>query len=192
MTAVATLSVTRDDTPLVPDPGPLADRVADRAGTSTPARSMNGKMMGWGDGPALEMMLRRKKRAMQIYQDTCLVLDQASTPCIIDTDGARLVRPLLVVDPTTQMLEIEQKGLWNADIHTLLTTGCLEYVDIAETKGRLIASTYDRLVTRRDEESAARQEYETARVAQRDGWRCASRPPTRTGWRSRGRSRRRM
>lgn len=92
---------------------------------------LNGVPLGYCNGPVLRDELRRLRRSMQIYFDTGIVLDKYTELWIWTTDG-RACRPLLLVDQNTQELIIDQKGLRDTDLLTLLREGAMEYIDVAE------------------------------------------------------------
>jgi DNA-directed RNA polymerase II subunit RPB2 len=109
---------------------------------------LNGKYTGWCDGEALREKLISLRRKGQIYRDTSAVL--IDNILYVSTDGARLTRPLLIVDKDGR-LTIEKKNLWNAPFYTLLLEEAVEYVDAAEQESILLASSIDSLAARKRE-----------------------------------------
>lgn len=112
---------------------------------------LNGKMLGWVDGQKTYDQLVIMKRTGGIYYDTSVVIDYDGLLCI-SCDASRLMRPLLVIgdgktplvrdDIAPEKQEISKPGipifqqlgidLDKTDWITLLSKGCVEYVDPQE------------------------------------------------------------
>lgn len=96
---------------------------------------LNGKFLGWCNGPALRDYLIEKRRSLAVHKDTAIVLDDDNILNVY-TDGARPTRPLLIVDPDGQLV-IRKKGLWVEgrpvpEMPKLLEEGAVEYLDVYE------------------------------------------------------------
>jgi len=121
--------------------------------TATTAVLLNGKYIGWADGERLRQAIIDMRRKGQIYRDTSAVIN---SPIIyVSTDGARLVRPLLIVDKDERLI-IDKKNLWTAPFSKLLQEGAVEYIDSAEQENIMLASSIASLDARRRELSEAR------------------------------------
>ena len=90
---------------------------------------MNGMFLGWCDGAEARKRLVDLRRAGHLPHDICIVYDKSDDALCVYTDGARVVRPLLIVDPVDRRLVIEKKQMWNASWSDLMTSGCVEYLD---------------------------------------------------------------
>ena len=104
----------------------LVDEPTGAAGTYV---LLNGMFMGWCDGAAARALLVGLRRRGELEHDICVVHDREDDALYVYTDGARPVRPLLVVDPSDRRLVIEKKNMWGAPWRELLTSGCVEYLD---------------------------------------------------------------
>ena len=90
---------------------------------------LNNRIIGWCDGKSLKEELVVARRRNELPKGTAIVLDHDNMLNVF-TDGGRPTRPLLIVEDGE--LVINKKGLWKADIETLLREGCLEYIDAYE------------------------------------------------------------
>lgn len=92
---------------------------------------LNGKFIGWCNGKQCETDLKKARRSMRIHRDTMIYFE---TPKIlwVYCDGGRPTRPLLIVNPETGRLVIDEKDLWNASFYDLLKEGAVEYIDALE------------------------------------------------------------
>ena len=130
----------------------------------------NGKFLGWAAGEALRNFCVDRRRKQVIHKDTCIVLDYDGY-LYIYTDGARPTRPLLIIDPTNNELVIKNKGLWTADMKTLMDEGCVEYIDAWEQEFIQLSQTMGDIDVRRAEiEEATRYHQEAIeKLAQLEG-----------------------
>lgn len=115
---------------------------------------LNGKFIGWGDGDGLRRLLLDARRAGQVWRDTCVIHEGGGL--WVYTDGARLVRPLLRVSPTTGALLIDEMGLWKAPWEQLVRTACVEYLDAWEANSIYIAEFAQTLLDRQARVAALR------------------------------------
>jgi len=114
---------------------------------------VNGRMTGWCDGEELRQYLVGLRRGGWIYPDTSVAL--VDRILYIYTDAARLVRPLLIVNPNGKLV-IEEKNLWNAPWPQLVKEQAVEYIDPLEQEGIMLAQSIDSLMERRREIDEAR------------------------------------
>lgn len=128
---------------------------------------LNGKFMGWCAGESLRAYCVALRRRLIFFKDTSIVLAEDGF-LYIYTDAARPTRPLLIVDPANNELVIKNKGLWEADMKTLMEEGCVEYIDVFEQEYIQLAQTMDDIDARRSElEEAVRNHQEAIeRLAQ--------------------------
>lgn len=120
---------------------------------------LNGKFLGWCAGEPLRNYCVAMKRQLTFYKDTCIVLSHDGV-LYIYTDAARPCRPLLVVDSRNNELVIKNKNLWGADMHTLLSEGCVEYIDAFEQEYIQLAQSFYHMEDRKKELTEAKQYYE--------------------------------
>jgi DNA-directed RNA polymerase beta subunit len=109
----------------------------------TTAVLVNGRFKGWCNRDELRSDFINARRdgvsdARAIPVDASINGDLDGMIQIHSTEG-RLIRPVLVVNYATQVLVIDEKGLWDADWNTLLINGAAEYLDSAEQGDALIA-----------------------------------------------------
>lgn len=104
----------------------------------------NGKYYGWCNGEIIKNFLIKLRRKGKIYRDTAIVLRDK---LYINTDGSRLIRPLLIVE--NGELLIDKKKLWNASFAELLDKGVVEYIDPFEQEDIMLAYSVDVLRQRR-------------------------------------------
>lgn len=145
------ISVERDELPIRQEVMPHIQD--DQDDTHMAKCILNGRFLGWCNGPALRDIAILNRRQGLFPRDTCIVLD-IDDVLHLYCDGARPLRPLLIVDdgvmplvgpngvltPEEQVaikrapgrLVIDELNLWNADMPTLLRHGCVEYVDAFE------------------------------------------------------------
>jgi len=98
--------------------------------SSTPLL-INGKFIGWTDGIKSQSFLRKMRRKNLIPVFTSIVYHKEDRILYVHTDGARPVRPLMVVGKNGRP-EITNKNLWNASFTELLEQGAVEYIDAFE------------------------------------------------------------
>ena len=91
---------------------------------------LNGRIVGWCDGPTLRDRLVDARRRAVISKDVCIFLHPRDQVVEIYCDGARPTRPLLVVQDGKLVIDTLQK--WDASPPELLRSGCLEYIDARE------------------------------------------------------------
>jgi len=124
---------------------------------------LNGVNIGFCNGPSVYKHLIELRRSQTIYFDTGLVLNERGEIWISST-GGRIVIPYLIVDPDTQDLIIDLKGMRGLSIDDLMSNGAIEYVDNEEQvqSNILIAKTVQDLIQFRDEIQAVNQSIQTA------------------------------
>ncbi len=115
---------------------------------------VNGKFLGWVDAKVMMTEGLKLRRGNMIPRQTSFVHDRKDNVIYIYCDDGRPLRPLLIVNPETGKLVIEEKKLWRAEWHTLLSEGCVEYVDPWEQEFLEIA-TYRRDLEQYEHEKEA-------------------------------------
>ncbi|MEM2990404.1 MAG: hypothetical protein QXQ02_04390, partial [Halobacteria archaeon] len=123
---------------------------------------LNGVHLGYCNAPALrEELLRMRRNNSQIYFDTGIILNEYNELWVMCNSG-RICRPLLIVDPDTQELVIDIKGLRRADLSIAMNQGAIEYIDIAEQEQTTIyiAETINHLRERRRILTETAERYE--------------------------------
>jgi DNA-directed RNA polymerase II subunit RPB2 len=102
---------------------------------------LNGKMLGFiEDEIELVDILRECRRSGKINYDVSIVLTKRMKEVIINTDGGRCCRPLLVVKDNKLLLQREDL---NKDWKTLIEEGKVEYLDVNECENALISMDAD-------------------------------------------------
>ena len=114
---------------------------------------VNGDIVGSHDDPVrLLAELRALKRSGALGVFTSISWSPVSREITICTEGGRFVRPVLVVDPETglpaidampELADAARKG--TAPWYDLVRSGAVEYLDVDESNGALIAMTRDGL-----------------------------------------------
>ena len=135
-TITSTVSVERNPAAVRTYLDPLL--VSEPTGAAGTYVLMNGMFMGWCDGPATRSLLVGLRRRGELEHDIVIVHDRDDNALNIYTDGARPVRPLLIVDPEDRRLVIEKKNMWDAPWHELMASGCVEYLDPWEASSERI------------------------------------------------------
>ena len=152
------ISVERDELPIRQEILPYIQD--DQDATHMAKCILNGRFLGWCNGTELRKFAVLQRRQGVFPRDTCIVLDNDDVLHLY-CDGARPLRPLLIVDdgempllgpngiltPEEQVaikrspgrLVIDELDLWDADIPTLIRRGCVEYVDAFEQDGIKLA-----------------------------------------------------
>lgn len=125
---------------------------------------LNGKLLGWCPGVALRDYLVGLRRNGNIAKDTMVLLDESDNILWLDTDGQRPTRPLLIVNPDTGVLLIEEKKLWGASFPKLLEEGCVEYIDSWEQEYIMLAQSVNDITARRDQLREAIENHERAQA----------------------------
>jgi DNA-directed RNA polymerase II subunit RPB2 len=92
---------------------------------------LNGVHLGYTEAKGLYRRMVDMRRQQLIYFDTGLVLDEYNDLWIM-TNSGRACRPLLIVNPETQRLLIDELGLRGRSLDELMFHGALEYLDVAE------------------------------------------------------------
>jgi len=103
------------------------------------ATLLNGKFLGWCSGDETYRTLRSMKLKKEIYFDSCIVYDRDDEILYVHTDGARAIRPLLVVSDNE--LVIDKKNLWGKSFQELMDHGAVEYVDAWEQEYALVSQS---------------------------------------------------
>ena len=99
---------------------------------------LNGKPMGWAVGTVLRDYLRQQRRQkIGVPWHTCVALDKYATLHVY-TDGARPIRPLLIVNDHNELI-IDKKNLWQAPWEDIVAQGAAEFVDAFEAEYIYIA-----------------------------------------------------
>lgn len=131
---------------------------------------VNGIHLGFCNGSETYSYLVGLRRTQAIYFDTALILNQYNE-LWVSTSGGRLVIPYFVVDPDTQKLLLDVRGLRGASFQTLLNRGVLEYLDNAEQEqpNILIAKTVDDLKEFRQDKLQAEENLRQAEEDLRNG-----------------------
>jgi len=119
---------------------------------------LNGMFIGWCNGEDLKDYLIDIKRME--YQFLCVVYEE--NILYVYSDSSRPMRPLLVVNPKTHRLFIDEMNAWNKPFGELISDGFIEYVDpweqiylhVAMSKNTLndIVNDYE-IIKRRYEDS---------------------------------------
>lgn len=91
----------------------------------------NGIFLGWCPGVALKSELVDARRRRELPEMMSVVLDPDRI-LSITTTSSRLARPLLIVNPVTRRLLVDELELWDADFETILQEGAVEYLDAYE------------------------------------------------------------
>lgn len=107
---------------------------------------VNGKFMGLGDGPVLKRELIEMRRNGELPFDTMIAYDRSRNEFYAHTDGGRAVRPLLIVNPDTNNLVINEKNLWNRTFNRLMREHAVEYIDAAEQEYAMVSTSPTQLI----------------------------------------------
>lgn len=100
---------------------------------------INGKFLGFVDGPNTLNLVRKLRRERRIGDQTEAVLDPVDTTLYVYSDEGRVIRPLLVVNDETGQLIIDEIKGWNLGWHDLLLAGAVEYISSWEQEYTNIA-----------------------------------------------------
>lgn len=114
-----------------------------------------GKRLGWCDAEGLRTVLIQQRRNQLIHYETSIVHIQNRVE--VDVGPSRIIRPLLLVDPATQELRIDQisrrdgRNYWHATLEELMLpqNQAIEYLSAAEQEYVMIATLNQYLVTNR-------------------------------------------
>lgn len=113
---------------------------------------LNGVIIGTHSRPRdLVGRLRRLRRAGLVGEFVSMMLHDVQRVVYIASDGGRVCRPLLLVDPVTHRSKLTQKHIDELragvrQIDSLIAEGCVEYVDVNEENNCLIA-LHERSIT---------------------------------------------
>lgn len=123
---------------------------------------LNGRLLGWCSGQYLrDKLIARRRRG--IHKDIMIVLDPDGI-LWIDTGDQRPTRPLLVVNPETGHLVIDEKNLWGKDFGDLVSEGAVEYIDAWEQEYSLLYQRIDDVVAQQTEMLSILDDIDSARV----------------------------
>ncbi|KAF1329291.1 DNA-directed RNA polymerase iii subunit, partial [Globisporangium splendens] len=106
---------------------------------------LNGVIIGTHVNPrAFVTRLRRIRRAGLIGEFVSVMMHDVQRVVYIASDGGRVCRPLLLIDPVTHKTRLTQRHLDELragvrDLHSLIVEGCVEYVDVNEENNCLVA-----------------------------------------------------
>ena len=131
----------------------------------------NGKFMGWVQGENFYEFIISKRRSRQIGKDVAITHDTQSKILNIYNDSCRPTRPLLIVNPETQKLLIDEKNIWldengkMNDFNTLIRQGVIEYVDAWEQDSIYLADTISSIDFRQSQLKTADRNVEIAQDA---------------------------
>lgn len=111
---------------------------------------LNGKFIGWCQGEGCGEFLKNARRTQKIDRDV-MVYFESPRILWVYCDGGRPTRPLLVVNPQTDHLVIDEKDLWTKKFDELLKAGAVEYIDALEQEANcVVAQTIWDIVERKD------------------------------------------
>jgi DNA-directed RNA polymerase II subunit RPB2 len=112
---------------------------------------LNGKFIGWCQGQICEAILKNARRTQLIDRDVMVYYEQPRVLWVY-CDGGRPTRPLLVVNPQTDRLVIDEKNLWTAKFDDLLKNGAVEYIDALEQEANcIVAQSIWNIMERKEE-----------------------------------------
>jgi DNA-directed RNA polymerase II subunit RPB2 len=104
--------------------------------------TVNGKFICWiSSGEELYKYLLELRRTGIIHFETSIVFDREDRGFYIYTTGSRPIWPLLIVNPETNRLFIEEKKVNKNDFSELLRNGIVEYIDPWEQDYIVIAQS---------------------------------------------------
>ena len=152
MSLTTYISVDRSETPIVNLISEFLS--ADKNEFKSNSVLLNGKFIGWCDGPALRNYCVRERRKAAISKDISIVLDTKGF-LYIHTDAGRPTRPLLIVNDEGKLV-IEEKNLWKSSIDELLREGAVEYIDSFEQEYLVIAQSIEYLDVTSEEQQNER------------------------------------
>lgn len=105
---------------------------------------VNGFPYKYGNGQVIrDALVNEYRRRRRIHEQTTIIYIPNDNILYIYTDSSRPVRPLLVVENGQRV--IDTKGLYEADIDTLLAEGAIEYLDAWEQEYIHLAQNVDDL-----------------------------------------------
>lgn len=127
------LSIQRDEASVLRYILKILDKaIAMKVGTDyNTAFILNGKFIGWCVGPDMEKKMIDGRRKGLIDKDILVYYEKPKIIWVF-CDGGRPTRPLLIVNPETKRLVIDEKNLWGAKFDDLMKAGAVEYIDALE------------------------------------------------------------
>jgi len=141
-------AIERDDRPII---AALADMLSSVKTSSRGSPCLvNGKFLGFVDGAqALAVVVGGRRRGL-FPRDISVLHDTHSSDqaFYVFTESSRLVAPLLVVNPETGRLLVDDLQLRGESFETLFARGCVEYISAVEERGLLVAPTKNELEKR--------------------------------------------
>ena len=120
---------------------------------------INGKFLGWCNGPESRHLLVNMRRNGEIPLDLSVILEDDWL--YIDVTPSRLIRPVLIVDPD-QKLAIDRLGLRTKPNDTLLKSGAVEYISPWEQEYLKIAVDVKEISKREKQIADAEEAYTVA------------------------------
>lgn len=115
---------------------------------------LNGIIIGThGDPRMFVTKLRRIRRAGLIGEFVSVMIHDVQRVVYIASDGGRVCRPLLLIDPKTHRPKLSSRQMRELQanvrtLHSLIVEGCVEYVDVNEENNCLIALHEDDITER--------------------------------------------
>ncbi len=104
---------------------------------------INGILCAWCKDSEIEKTLLICRRFGLLPIDCCIFFNNYRKCLEIDTTAGRIIRPLLIVE--NGKLLIDELDAWEYDVDTLLTNGCMMYVDLKEQEKIMIAQNTDEI-----------------------------------------------
>jgi len=98
---------------------------------------LNGKYLGWCQGPETRKRLLTLRRQNAIHYDTSLYIDNLYL--YVDSSPSRLLSPVLIVDESTQQLVLDLKQITDFRPENLIDQGAMEYISAWEEQNLKIA-----------------------------------------------------
>lgn len=107
---------------------------------------VNGKFIGWCSADETYKFLLHQRRHGYIPFDFSIIKEDDWI--YVDISPSRLIRPLLIVNENQELM-IDVLNLREADIHTLITSGAMEYVSAWEQEYIKVAPETDDILRRK-------------------------------------------
>jgi DNA-directed RNA polymerase beta subunit len=127
---------------------------------------LNGKYIGWVDGPLMHKTLISARRNGNIYYDTSFFMDNKSL--YADSSPSRLISPVLIVDPITQRLVMDMKNITNISPLNLIQEGAMEYISAWEEINCKVATDFKTLHEKTVTLKRSKVNYEKAKRIYKD------------------------
>lgn len=125
---------------------------------------LNGTLLGWCDGEVTRKRMVAARRKNIIPIDTCIYFREDVNELVLLTSASRPTRPLLVAEFNEDLgynqLVIDRKNMWQADHETLLSEGCVEYIDALEQRSIHVAQSIDSFAAQYDTINQIRGYYQ--------------------------------